>query len=307
MSFKWYSLFPKEHRTNIQLSTPKHAFITNIHSLITHKYSTNTIQSWQKPPGKDRWLATPISLGLSWSLTLCHLLGPFQRTLACSVELWEHFFARQLPWPGKLAKIKKLWANSVNWFSWVCECIKMGWPDDPPKFIKFWSLNNQNLSRFIWWKWTGIMGLGYMQGAGTLSMNWNGSSPWHALVVGDSKHVGKIRLDPYDLGWQIQWPTQSISFTIKEGIHHSPYCRVTCVFPPYIPEIVKQCNDHCKPFKHMTLKNQRFNLTVFLVWRGGTKPVPSCPFDLQVSHKKIPWGGNIICFIHSTQVVGATL
>ena len=57
MSFKWYSLFPKEHRTNIQLSTPKHAFITNIHSL-SHKYSTNTIQSWQKPPGKDRWLAT---------------------------------------------------------------------------------------------------------------------------------------------------------------------------------------------------------------------------------------------------------
>ena len=44
------------------------------------------------------------------------------------------------------------------------------------------------------------MGLGYMQGAGTLSMNWNGSSPWNALVVGDSKHVGKIRLDPYDLG-----------------------------------------------------------------------------------------------------------
>lgn len=78
-------------------------------------------------------------------------------------------------------------------------------------------------------------------------------------------------------------------------------------FPPYIPEIFKQCNDHCKPFKHMTLKNQRFNLTVFLVWRGGTKPVPSCPFDLQVSHKQIPWGGNIIRFIHSTQVVGATL
>ena len=27
------------------------------------------------PPGKDRWLATPISLGLSWPLTNRHLLG----------------------------------------------------------------------------------------------------------------------------------------------------------------------------------------------------------------------------------------
>ena len=27
------------------------------------------------PPGKDRWLPTPISLGLSWPLPFCHLLG----------------------------------------------------------------------------------------------------------------------------------------------------------------------------------------------------------------------------------------
>ena len=27
------------------------------------------------PPGKDRWLATPISLDLSWPLTNRHLLG----------------------------------------------------------------------------------------------------------------------------------------------------------------------------------------------------------------------------------------
>ncbi len=42
----------------------------------SNKMTTICWWTWQHiPPGKDRWLATPISLGLSWPLTSRHLLG----------------------------------------------------------------------------------------------------------------------------------------------------------------------------------------------------------------------------------------
>lgn len=55
------------------------------------------------------------------------------------------------------------------------------------------------------------MGLGYMQGAGTLWMNWNGSSPWNDLVVSDSKQVEKS--DSIPMTWDDKFngrPSQSL-------------------------------------------------------------------------------------------------
>ena len=91
---------------------------------------------------------------------------------------------------------------------WVYKDGMTGWPT---KIYQILEPQNQNLSRFIWWKWTGIMGLGYMQGAGTLWMNWNGSSPWNDLVVSDSKQVEKS--DSIPMTWDDKFngrPSQSL-------------------------------------------------------------------------------------------------